>query len=342
MNGAPPSHPPRRPATRLQSAYRSLARGASNMRESWLVRFGAPVLALALAVWIARKALAEIDPRVLLHALETTPPLAILACLLLTIVSYACLAIQEWYALRVVRRPQRLAPTAATSFAGHVLSSFMGFGLATGAAVRLRLYRWARLGPRKTAALSLICSLANYLSGVVTIGLCLMAAPGPAAAGLGWPPGLVLALGFALLTPSALWFVLFPERSHRQGPSRLDAGSRLYALVMGVGDWITSGAALFVLSPHPLTDLAPFLAVFCLGSLIGSLAGIPGGVGVLEATVLRYGGGVAGEAAAALILYRAIYFVGPLGITAAGLLVEQVRRRARRTRHGSAAARQQP
>ena len=82
------------------------------------------------------------------------------------------------------------------------------------------------------------------------------------------------------------------------------------------------------LEEHPAADLAPFLAGFCLGSLIGSLAGIPGGVGVLEATVLRYGGGAAHETAAALILYRAIYFLGPLAITAAGLVVEQARRTA--------------
>jgi len=328
MSGAPPSHQPRRPATRLQIAYRGLMRIGAGLRDSPVVRFGAPVLVLALAVWIARKAVKQIEPQALLRALESTPPLAIVGAVVLTVVSYACLAVQEWYALRVVRRPQRLAPTAAASFAGNVLSSFMGFGLATGAAVRLRLYRWARLGTRKTAALSLIVSLATYLSGVVAMGVCLAASPGPAAEALGWPPVLVLVLGVVLLTPSALWFVLFPQRSHAHGASRLDGGSRLYALVLGVADWITSGAALFVLSPHPVADLAPFLAVFCLGSLIGSLAGIPGGVGVLEATVLRYGGGVAHETAAALILYRAIYFLGPLAITAAGLLIEQARRTA--------------
>jgi phosphatidylglycerol lysyltransferase len=330
MSGAATSHQPRKAPSRLQAAWASVTRAAARLRDSPVVRVGAPVLVLAAAVWIARKAWTEIRPHDLLKALEATSPLAILGSAVLTAVSYACLAVQEWYALRVVRQPQPLAPTAATSFAGHVLSSFMGFGLATGAAVRLRLYRWARLGPRKTAALWLVCSLANYLSGLVAVGACLAARPGPPASALGWPPALVLGFGVLLMTPSALWFVLFPQRSHAKGASHLGPGSRLYALALGVADWITSGAALFVLSPHAAADLAPFLAVFCVGSLVGALVGIPGGVGVLEATVLRYGGGSAHQTAAALILYRMIYFVGPLAITAVGLLVDGLRRAGRK------------
>jgi uncharacterized membrane protein YbhN (UPF0104 family) len=87
---------------------------------------------------------------------------------------------------------------------------------------------------------------------------------------------------------------------------------RLGALAASAGDWIFSGAALFIVSGRGLADLPTFLAVFCLGSLIGSLAGIPTGLGVLDAAMLTLqGGGRLHETAAGLIVYRAVYYAGP-------------------------------
>ena len=81
-----------------------------------------------------------------------------------------------------------------------------------------------------------------------------------------------------------------------------------------MGDWLTSGAALFVLVPHPtLTGLAVFLVVFVLGSLVSAASGVPGGIGVFEAIVISLTPLVAQthETAAALLVYRLIYSLGP-------------------------------
>ena len=74
-----------------------------------------------------------------------------------------------------------------------------------------------------------------------------------------------------------------------------------------------------------------FLAVFCLGSLLGGLAGVPGGIGVLEATVLGlHVGSLPHASVAALILYRAVYLLGPAAVALIGLtgrrLVDALRR----------------
>jgi phosphatidylglycerol lysyltransferase len=322
------------PAARLGAAWASAGRLFERVAAARVVRVLTPLLVLGAAIWIGRKAFEEIQPQALVKALGATPIAAIALAAASTAISYACLAGQEWIALKAIRRPRPLLPVMGASFAGNVLSSFMGFGLATGTALRLRLYRWARLGARKVAALSVLCSVATYLSGVVTLGLCLVISPGRPARAVGWPEPLVLALGAAALLPAGLWYVLFRRLSRARGEARLGPGARTAALAMGMADWIFSGLALFVLSVHRPGDLPVFLTVFLLGSLIGSLAGVPGGVGVLEATVLRYGGGVAHESAAALILYRAIYFLAPLALTAAGLAFGQLRRVRRRAGAG--------
>ena len=91
-----------------------------------------------------------------------------------------------------------------------------------------------------------------------------------------------------------------------------------------------SGAGLFVLSrfvlsPNELGAFSSFMAVFCLGSLVGSVSGVPGGLGVLDAVMLRLQTGRhhVHETAAALILYRVIYFLGPLALTLAGEAASQ-------------------
>jgi hypothetical protein len=78
--------------------------------------------------------------------------------------------------------------------------------------------------------------------------------------------------------------------------------------------------ALFSVSGRDLADFPAFLAMFCLGSLIGSLSGVPIGLGVLEATMLslRFDAQVH-ETAAALIVYRAVYFAGPALLAAIAL-----------------------
>lgn len=126
------------------------------------------------------------------------------------------------------------------------------------------------------------------------------------------------------MTPAALWFLAF----RRSRPAWLGGGTaappsgktRAMALGVGLGDWLTSGAALFVLVPHPtLSGLAVFLVVFVLGSLISAASGVPGGIGVFEAIVISLTPLVAQthETAAALLVYRLIYSLGPAALAVA-------------------------
>jgi uncharacterized membrane protein YbhN (UPF0104 family) len=94
------------------------------------------------------------------------------------------------------------------------------------------------------------------------------------------------------------------------------------ALIAGIADWALSGAALYVLLPHPaLTAFPEFLAVFVVGSLVSAATGVPGGVGVFEAVVLGLSALLAraNETATALILYRVIYSLGPLVVMTSAL-----------------------
>lgn len=284
------------------------------------VRLALAAVALGLAGWLIWRQVRGVDAASLLAALEAAPASGLAASVACTALSFAGLSLAEWEALKVIGRPQPPVRTALAAFQSNALSVVLGFGVISGAAVRLRTYGFAGLKAAEIARLVLLLQVSTFIAGIVAEGLFVLgaagSAPGPGRGPLG------VAAGLVLLAPAALWFILF-----RSGEAAFGTADRVAALGGALGDWLFSGAALFVLSPQALTlyglaGFAPFMAAFCLGSLIGAAVGVPGGLGVLEAVMLSLGARAQlHETAAALILYRVIYFLGPLavaGVLAAG------------------------
>jgi phosphatidylglycerol lysyltransferase len=289
-----------------------------------LARTALSLTALAVAAWLVHLQLRNLTWAAFRAALAATPALAIGLSVLLTALSYACLSVAEWKVLKLVGRPLPFGRMLLPSLASNALSIVIGFGLFSGAAIRLRTYAFARMEASQIARLVLLTSLATWVGGAVALGLALLpAAVRNLSAAQG---GAAFAVALALIALSVLWFTAF-----RRNGGALTMQDRLVLLTAGLGDWLFSGAALFVLESRNLAALAAFLSRFFLGSLVGSLAGVPGGLGVLEAVMLGLQGKTpVHETAAALVLYRAIYFLGPLLLTLMGIAAAWVLRKVRR------------
>ena len=259
-----------------------IAGDARRRRWRWAARrlnqaFRSPVakpavagLALAAAAWVIWIELRHTRPGAIVAILQATSPWVIALASGCTLASHACLVIVEWRAWRLIGRPQPPTKTAWRSFAANALSSLVGFGPASGTALRIKLYASTSASPAQIAQLVVLYTAATYLAGIVSLGLSVAAAVTPIAAAVRfarWAVGLV-AIG--LMAPATLWFVLF--RRSRRGRTAPDLIARSTALGAGVGDWIFSGAALFVLTSAAPAVFPAFLAVFCLGSLLGGLA----------------------------------------------------------------------
>jgi phosphatidylglycerol lysyltransferase len=110
---------------------------------------------------------------------------------------------------------------------------------------------------------------------------------------------------------------------------RLPTGS-LAAQQLSVSclDWVFSSGALYVLlagvTPVPYLT---FLATFLGAQLAVLLLPIPGGIGVFEAVILllRPSSSAAPDVLAALLVYRVLYFLLPLALAGALLLVRWTR-----------------
>lgn len=286
-----------------------------------LARAAFSAAAIGVACWLVRRELGQISWAQVEAALSSSEPWRIASAIACLVGSYACLAASEYYAFRYAGHdaPVRLAATTA-AFTSAVASA-TGFGLFTGAAIRLKLYGRAGVSARAVAAVVIRLTAAGAFAGMIVLGLSLLLQAST------WRSGPVLAVGLLLITPCAAWFLAGPGRT--AGDPDLTLGNRIAALASSVGDWTFSGLGLYALDQ---TDpgLLQFLAQFAAASLIGLVAGTPGAIGPLDAAIL---GGASGsrlhQDVAALVLYRVIFLIAPLILALATWLIWSLLQRRR-------------
>lgn len=321
----------------MNAVERAPPKASGWLHAAWTQVFR-PLLAIAFfatAGWFLWRQLEHLSWRAFLGALTQTRPQAIFGSILLTIGSYACLAATETVALRALGHRLSYLDAARVAVPAYALTNSAGFSPATGTLFRVQMYRSFGLDARASAVVAMLAGAAVSLSGVVTAGLVMLADPLGLGRTLHQPAGHVVLAGVTLTLPALLWFCAFTRWSPQWlGGGRPHGGARVRILGLGagVGDWLFSSAALYILLPdHSLAVLPAFLCAYIVGALLSAATGVPGGIGVFEAIVLALTAllGQLHETTAALLLYRCIYSFGPLGIWGVVSLVRAVRRRGR-------------
>ncbi|HXC88992.1 MAG TPA: hypothetical protein VNV18_02405 [Stellaceae bacterium] len=295
---------------------------------------GLAALALAgLAFWGLNRAAAEVSVDALVAALRATPASALLMALAATVASYAALFGYDLSGLRYARARAPLSSVFLASFCGYAIGNAVGFGALSGGAVRYRIYTAAGLSPGQVARVIL------FISAAIGIGLATIAALGLALCAdrvgemLRTPPAPLLAMAMAALSAAAVFlgFCATRRRALTIGPIAVEPPGPalvLTQIVLTTADVLAASAVLWVLLPPTDIGFVAFVAVFAAAVGLGVLSHIPGGLGVFEVAILYAVGGSApvSAVAAALLAYRAIYFVLPLSLSAILLAGFETRR----------------
>ena len=258
------------------------------------------------------------DVREALHALQ---PSRIAMAIALTAGSYLTLTFYDVLALRIVGRPLPWRTAALASFTSYTLSHNLGLSLLTGGSARYRIYTRAGLDAADIARVIAVAS-ATFWTGIVAIaGAALMVRPGALAVGsMVLAPTVLHGLGALVL---ALTVALIGVCARARGPLRLwrlslplpSAAQALAQIGIALLDTGAAAAALFVLVPDAMPSLLPaFVLAYALGVVAAAVTHVPGGIGVFEAVVLALLPGDRTIILAALVAYRVIYYLLPLGI----------------------------
>jgi len=258
--------------------------------------------------------------------------------------SYFCLTLSETLGVRYAGKRLPYRKIAFTSFVALSLGHNIGFAALSSGTIRYRFYSTWGLTLGDVGRIVVLCGATVALGHATLAGLALLARPDLAADMLGLSAGLSRACGAAALAGVGLYLLA----AWRAGGASLRAWRwrvampplGIAALQVAVGAANTAcvvGVLHTALSAMTEASYIAVVAVYVLASAAAILSHVPGGLGVLEAVVMTFSPAV--ETFGALVAFRAVYFLAPLGLGAilfAGF--EALRRSSGRAQPGFAAS----
>jgi len=285
----------------------------------WMRRLMAPAIALVacgIVLALLHGLSHGIDYHAMIRAMRRTPDRLLYWSAGATAISYLALIARDICALRYVGARIPASALLLGSFCGSALGNAVGFGALTGGAVRYRAY--GAVGVQSDQ----ITRIMLFITAGFGVGLAAYAAAAALFAGktiarlLHLSPMALQVGGIVVLVAVAVLVVLCRIR---RAPVRLGswtvevpgAGLTLAQILLTAVDLIGAAAALWFLLPEGKVDFATFSAIYAAATALGVISHVPGGIGVFEAVVVfALGSKVSPSlAAAALLAYRAVYFL---------------------------------
>lgn len=304
------------------------AKRAAAMSAGLAARAGAlvvpalSVLLFSAAGWVLYHELRAYHLHEILQGLHTLPSVTIWKAIGLTMLSYLVMTGYDSLALRYVGQALPYRKIGLASFVGYAFSNNIGLSMLAGASVRYRLYSAWGLSGEKITSIVFFCTLTLWLGFFAVGGLILILEP------MTLPPDLFFSflparlLGLLLLAPPILYFalvtiwkrpLLWRDRDAAVPPFWILPAQ----LLIAGADWLLAGCVLFALLPPTQSlSLPGCLAMYMLAQLAGLVSQVPGGLGVFETVFLLLVTPLvpAPQALAALVAYRAVYYLAPLGL----------------------------
>jgi uncharacterized membrane protein YbhN (UPF0104 family) len=300
----------------------------------WLKR-GLTLAFFALVAALLLRYARQVDWGEVRGSLVSLPRGALLAAAALAALSHALYACFDLLGRRYTRHRLAARKVMQVTFISYAFN--LNFGsLIGGVAFRYRLY--TRLGLKYgviTRVLTL-SMLTNWLGYLLLAGIVFLLAP------LQLPPhweldseGLRL-LGLALLAVALAYLLMCGwsrRRSwHLRGHELIlpPPHMALLQLALSCANWMVMAAAVYVLLQGRI-DYAAVLSVLLVAAVAGVITHVPAGLGVLEAVFVALLSHRLPEAQllAALLGYRALYYIAPLLLAALLYLGLEVRARKR-------------
>lgn len=290
------------------------------------------VALFAAGAFALHRLLAPTNLREVMAQVRGTPPQLVGLSMLATVGAYVALIGYDWSALRYLGKRLPLPTIGLGSFLGYAFANTIGLSAVSGAAVRYRIYSSLGLTGYDIAAIATFVSLA-YGFGASIIGLAAVAAHPEALAGIvaSGPFGIRVAALAALggtisvlgwLSWRRIGFTVKGVRITAPSPGIM-AGQLLFTAI----ELFLAASTLWVLLPPSSLGLLSFVAIFAAAMMAGIMSHVPGGVGVFETVVIAAlpAEVAVDKAAAALLLFRIVYYVVPFVLALIILSLSELR-----------------
>jgi phosphatidylglycerol lysyltransferase len=278
---------------------------------------------LAIAARVLHHEFVALDWRAVLASARAVPGRAMLAAATLTALSYWVLGLYDVLGLRYAGKSVVYPRALFVSFIANAFAHNLGLASLTGAAIRFRLHAASGLTALDIATVSTFCTLTTALGLATLAALSLLLEPGQAAGALRITQHAAVVIGFAvsgLILCYLAWASLGRGTLRFGGWKLRPPGARiaLTQWALGTVDFTISAAALWFVMPAAANVTFVALAgAYALAVTAGLASSVPGGIGVFEGVILltlppAWRAGQLG----ALLVYRLVYYLLPLGVAA--------------------------
>jgi hypothetical protein len=292
------------------------------------------LLIAALAIFVLIHTLTHIKLIEVRAAFDATENSQILAACGLTALSFLALTGYDGVALLQLRQKVPYTTTALASFTSYAICFTLGFPLITAGTVRFWIYSQAGLSPGKIASLTVIAGVTYWLGMALILGVALLFRADMISQIDHLSPQVNTLLGLGAigaLVAYLVWVSIEHRWTRIQGLKLELPGFKLTLaqVVLGVVDLCSAAGVLYVLLPEPRgLDFFSFAAVYVFACALGIASYAPGGIGVFEATMLRFLPAPSqASLLASLLLFRIIYYLIPFVLAFALLGANEGNRR---------------
>jgi phosphatidylglycerol lysyltransferase len=258
-------------------------------------------------------------------AVADIPLHRLLAAFIFMVINYAVLTLNDGLALRYIGKTLNWPRIAFASFISNTLSFNFGMSLLTGGSSRYSIYSSYGLSATETAKILGFCNITIGLGSASILGILLLSEPTGIIARIpllkewGKIPGFILLL-LVIMAGILSW----SQKSIKIRNHNIPLPSLKYffaQILISILDFLCASMVLFSLLPNSGISLFHYIGCYVISVLLGSLSQVPGGLGVLDSTLMitlspwYSGTGMIG----ALMIYRLVYYIFPLCLSA-GLL----------------------
>ena len=295
------------------------------------------LLVLATAAFVLYELLRDADFHKVAAALKAQPIQKIATAGAFVVAGYITLTFYDLFALHTIGRHKvPYAVAALASFTSSTIGHGLGAAVLTGGLIRFRIYSGWGLTVVDIAKIAFVTGMTFWLGNAFLLGGATAYAPEAASAVDHLPSWINRAIGLAGLAAIACYLLWLTPRRRAVGHAgwRIVLPSLRFTLVqIGIGALdlsLVTMAMYILLPPTPAVGFVTVLVIFLTATLLGTVSHAPGGLGVIELTMLV---GLAQfqreELLAALLMFRALYFVLPLLLATISLGLRELRLLAR-------------
>lgn len=276
----------------------------------------------AFAVYFLHKEISQYNFADIRRSVGEISDYRLLLALFFTIINYAILTLNDGLALKYIGKKLHWTKVGFASFVSNTISFNLGMSLLTGGSTRYGIYSAYGLNTSETAKVLGFCNLTIWFGSAGILGVLLLSEPAGMIARIhllekwGKIPGfllLIFVISAALLSWSGKSIKIRGEDISLPPLKYFIA-----QIMISTADYLCASMVLFSLLPNSDISIFHYTGCYVISVLLGGMSQVPGGLGVLDSTLMVtlspwYSGT---EMIGALLVYRVIYYLFPLCLSA--------------------------